>query len=93
MYKILFDKFIHWQYENEYRIYISITERARNGFCYSEFGTNLVLKEVIIGYKSSVTLNSVKHCLLDPARGEVDIWKVKPSGAAFEMVPDQDAIY
>ena len=90
MYKILFDKFIHWQYENEY---ISITERARNGFCYFEFGTNLVLKEVIIGYKSPVTLNMVKHCLLDSARGEVDIWKVKPSGAAFEMVPDQDAIY
>ena len=88
IHKFIWTKFRHWQYEDEYRVMTTITDRLKNGLCFTDFGPQTALKEVIIGYRSKVTARKIRQAI-DPKYGdEVDIWKVVPSTTAFKMERD-----
>jgi len=54
MQRLLYTKFKHWEYEQEYRIYIQLEEEIE-GIYYSDFSDKLKLKRVIIGEQCNVT--------------------------------------
>lgn len=40
--RFLYTKFDHWRYEDEFRVYTTITDRNKKGLCFVNFGVNLV---------------------------------------------------
>jgi hypothetical protein len=60
MKKLLFTKFEHWQYEEEFRVYTSLEEKyKKTGLYFKDFDKNLVLKEVIVGPMCDVTYEDI----------------------------------
>jgi len=60
MQKLLFTKFEHWAYEEEYRVYIRLEEQdAASNLYFKNFDNNLVLQEVIVGPMCDTTYNDV----------------------------------
>lgn len=58
--KALGTKFLHWQYENEVRAFVSAEEKdPLTGLYFKDFDEKLVLREVIIGANSSITSRQV----------------------------------
>jgi len=49
-------KFVHWEYENETRVFVDANEAcSKTGLYFKSFDEDLVLKEVIIGPNSAVS--------------------------------------
>jgi hypothetical protein len=84
--RILFTKYQHWAYEQEIRVWAPL-QNEENGLHYLEFDDKLKLVEVIIGAKSTVTVNSIRRSLGAPA-GQVKIIKARPARDRFEMVKE-----
>ena len=63
--KSLCSKFIHWQYENEVRVFVECDEKCpETDLYFKNFETDLKPREVIIGPRSNVTsgeLQSIPH--------------------------------
>ena len=75
MKKLLFTKFSHWQYEQEYRVYVTLEEDI-DGLYYSEYSGQLTLKRVIVGDQSSITRAEVSGALVDLAT-QVEVFKAR----------------
>ncbi len=88
MKRLLFTKFSHWQYEQEYRAYVQLDE-AVEGLYYSEFSAQLALKRVIVGDQSSVTRAEVSGALGD-LETEVEVFKARASFRSFDVVRNKD---
>lgn len=88
MKRLLFTKFSHWQYEQEYRVYCQLDE-AVGGLYYAEFSDELLLKRVIVGDQSAVTRAQVSDTL-GSFSGEVEAFKARAGFTSFEVVRNQN---
>lgn len=91
---LIFTKYSHWSYENEYRYFLSLNEEIDglyhfNGLIFYEFSDNLQLKEVIVGSHSHVTRAIVDKSLGDMA-SSVQIFKVREDYREYAMVRDEN---
>ena len=60
VFKALSTKFLHWQYKNEVRTFVSAEEQdPSTGLYFKDFDENLGLREVIIGANSSFTSRQI----------------------------------
>ena len=84
MKKLLFTKFKHWEYEQEYRIYTRLKEHI-GGIYYSEFSDQLRLKRVIVGAQSEVTRAQVSEALGE-FESTVEAFKARTGFTNFEVV-------
>ena len=84
MKKLLFTKFKHWEYEQEYRVYTQLEEHIK-GIYYSEFSDQLRLKQVIVGDQSEVTRTQVSEALGELGSG-VEAFKARAGFTKFEVV-------
>jgi len=82
--KLLFTKFKHWEYEEEYRVYISLNESI-DGLYFADFGNNLILKSIILGLESSIEQPEIMDALGDIGHS-VQLFKVKPSATHFRFL-------
>ena len=64
MKKTLFTKFKHWEYEQEYRVYVRL-EEEESGMCFSDFSNELQLRKVIVGEQSAVPRAEIADALGD----------------------------
>ena len=87
--KVLFTKFKHWEYEQEYRVYVQLDEEE-NGMYFSEFSHEIQLKEVIVGDQSSVTRAEISDALGDLYR-TVESFKARAGFQEFEIVRQQNS--
>lgn len=84
----------HWRYEKEYRHYVSLDENEieakKQGTrkLFLEFSDSLVLKEMIIGAKSSIKSLEIEKCL--SSKGDVIVSTARPSFREFKMVKQQN---
>jgi hypothetical protein len=85
--KILFTKFIHWQYEHEIRVWAPL-QHEDNGLYFLEFNEKLRIVEVIIGARCRVPLSEIEKAL-GPAASQVKIMKARAAYDRFEMVEDK----
>lgn len=86
--KLLYTKFAHWSYEDEYRFYISLTDQE-NGLYFVPFSDELMLKQVIVGSESAVTRAEVSMALGTLAN-EVEQFKARPAFKSFKIVRQKD---
>jgi hypothetical protein len=87
-YRLLFSKYIDWQYESETRVYTTLKDRNPDGFYFYDFSEQIVLREVIAG----------PHCMctereLRAATGPTTVVKFAKARLAFNsfrVVTDSD---
>lgn len=62
--KLLFTKYTHWKYENEYRAFVTLEEKDNDtGLYFAEFSDQMTLKQVIVGAESSVSRQQLSEAL------------------------------
>lgn len=88
MKKLLLTKFSHWQYEQEYRVFVQLEEDI-NGLYYSEFSDQLTLKRVIVGDQSSISRAQVSGALADLGP-QVEVFKARAAFTSFNVVRNRD---
>lgn len=88
MKKLLLTKFAHWQYEQEYRVFVQLEEEI-GGLYFSEFSDQLTLKRVIVGDQSSISRAEVSGALGDLETG-VEVFKARAAFKSFNVVRNRD---
>ena len=86
---ILFSKFNHWSYEQEYRCYLRLDEDEA-GLYYADFGPEMKLAEVIVGHRSKLKRTDIRK-LLKPYGLGIKSFKVRPAYRKFEMTEQKNA--
>jgi hypothetical protein len=88
MQKLLYTKFAHWSYEDEYRLYVSLNDQE-NGLYFVPFSEELSLRQVIVGAESAVTRAQVSSAL-GPTASDVEQFKARPAFKSFRIVRQND---
>lgn len=89
MVQLLFTKFSHWSYEDEYRIYTNL-EDSDGGLYYADFGDMLSVKQVIVGAASNVTRAQLADALGNLSKS-VEVFKARAAYKSFRVVRNQNA--
>jgi hypothetical protein len=86
MYKFLSTKFIHWSYEEEWRLFVNLDkDEEENGLYFSDFSEKLELKQVIVGAQSDITRTQISDAL-GVLNENVEVFKARPAFKTFEVV-------
>jgi Protein of unknown function (DUF2971) len=90
--QILTTKFLHWSYEDEYRVFPGLDEKDQCGLYFFPFANGLALKQVIVGHDCTVT-----HADLSKALGElgptVECFKARLAFQTFEVARQHNASF
>lgn len=81
---LLFTKFAHWSYEDEYRAYVTLEEED-GGHFYAPFSPQLSLAEVLVGCRSLLTRAEVSEAIAAGGNSIVPV-KVRAAFRSFRMV-------
>lgn len=76
-------KYRDWAYEQEYRAFVPLETSDGNHF-FSDFSSNLILKQVIVGAESTLTRSDLASALGD-VRVEIDVFKARAAFQKFQM--------
>lgn len=88
MEEVLFSKFVHWHYEQEYRAFVPLNEHE-NSLYFMDFSDNLRLRCVIVGEQSTITRADISSALGDLSN-EVEVFKARAAFRSFEIVRQKD---
>lgn len=80
--ELFLTKFSHWSYEEEYRIFLELTEQEDELY-YEIFSEEMILKQVIIGVKSKITKKDVQDAF---GNEKIEIFRAKSAFKLFSMV-------
>lgn len=86
--QLLFTKFAHWSYEDEYRSYLSLDE-PENGLYYAEFSDELTLRQVIVGSESVVSRAQLAEALGGLAPN-IEVFKARAAFRSFNVVENKN---
>jgi hypothetical protein len=87
--EIMNTKYIHWQYENEVRLFCDLNDSIKDGdLSFYTFDDLLSLKEVIVGYRSALKKRDIIHRLGSLAQS-VSVSKARPSFSKYEMAKER----
>jgi Protein of unknown function (DUF2971) len=89
MTQLLFTKFSHWSYEDEYRVYVKLEDRDGD-FYYFDFCEELVLKQVIVGPSSSASRSDVQTALGDLSPN-IEVFKARAAFKSFSVVKNKNS--
>lgn len=84
----IFSKFSHWNYEEEYRVFKTLTNKIDDHY-FSNFSENTKLKEVIVGCKSDITRSDISLALGNMQK-DVEVFKARPTFRSFNIVRNKD---
>ncbi len=87
---LLYTKYLHWQYEDEYRVWLELSTCTKESFLgremfFQSFSDHLVLREVVIGARSCLTREQVSKALGGHTVG-VEVFRASPSNTEFKML-------
>ena len=85
---LLFTKFSHWSYEDEYRFYTNL-EECEDNLYYADFSETLALKQVIVGAKSAVTRTQLSDALGNFSDG-VEVFKAREASKSFRVIRNKN---
>lgn len=89
MMELLTTKFRHWEYEKEYRAFISLDVDI-GGHHYIDFSANFKLRQIIVGASSTQTHFEIKQAL-GKKHNEVEILKARAAFRSFKVVRQHDS--
>ena len=81
---LLFTKFSHWQYEQEYRAFVNL-EKETDGLYFMNFSDKLKLRRVIVGEQSDVTRANIASAL-EGIETKIEVFKARAGFQLFEVV-------
>jgi hypothetical protein len=88
--KCLSTKFLHWQYEQEVRAFVELSDMdKKTGLYFFDFCESMTLTHVIVGCKARVTRAHVQEAL-DIRDEGVHIVKARPAFQTFKIVENRD---
>ena len=90
--RLLYTKFEHWRYEEEFRIVVQLADMIKEGslhFC--PFNPDFKLAEVILGHRCNLTVEEVRK-FTRSHHPEAITYKAKPAYASFHLVPDNGTV-
>lgn len=86
---MLYTKSREWAYEQEYRVVANLdVQDPVTGHFYVDFGSELQLREVILGARNSTPVGQVAK-LVRPAASQVSVFKARAAFHEFAMVPNK----
>jgi len=86
--RLLYTKFKDWAYEEEVRVYMSLDPATeQNGLYFADFGASLSLREVVLGHRCTLPIDSVRK-LISQVDSAVSIIKARLAFKSFSVVPD-----
>ena len=85
---LLFTKFLYWQHEQEYRVFVNLEEEI-DGSYFVNFSATVRLRAVIVGAQSTVTRANVAGTL-DDVEAKVDVFKARAGFRSFEVVRNKN---
>jgi hypothetical protein len=85
---LLFTKFSHWSYEDEYRMYITL-ENSLEGLYFFDFSSQLKLVEMIVGANSNATRSEIAAVLGNIA-SSVQVFKARAAFTSFKVVKNEN---
>ena len=83
--QVLTTKYKDWSYEREYRVFKELEDREPNGKYYLPFGPNLVLREVILGVRCTLSVGTVAKAV-GKLPHPVQVLKARPAFDSFAIV-------
>jgi len=86
--KLLYTKFAHWSYEDEYRLYVSLNDQE-NGLYFVLFSEELSLRQVIVGAESAITRAQASSAI-GALASDVEQFKARPAFKSFKIVRQKD---
>lgn len=78
-------KYEGWKYEEEVRVLVPLEEKHPSGYYFTDFEGNMDLKEVILGPRSTTTINQVKKHLCS-YKTVVRVFKSRIAFTKYEVV-------
>lgn len=86
--KLCRTKYEHWNYEEEYRVFVELTDEDEGKF-FINFEGNMELKEVIVGANSSISRTTLNSSIGSVGK-DVSVFKARAGFTNFEMVKNKD---
>lgn len=83
--KLMFTKYIGWEYENEVRFFVPLEEKDPSGLYFKQFKGNLDLKEVILGPRSTLSTSQLAKYLCS-YKTSVRVYKSRIAFTKYEVV-------
>jgi hypothetical protein len=87
--KLLYTKFKHWEYEQEYRVWVALNGDEENGHYFFKYENIFPLREVMVGAESAVTRSELFEALGD-MRWSVTAFKARPAFGEFRVVRNKN---
>jgi len=88
--RIMFTKYRHWKYENEYRGLVTLDEmNSTTGLYFANFSERLILKRVIVGAESTISRGSLSKALGEELQ-YVEQIKARLAFKSFSVVPQRN---
>ncbi len=87
--QLLYTKFAHWSYEDEYRFFTSKLSKEPDGCHYINFSNDIKLVKVMVGLRSDITRSTLSSALGNLSKG-VEVFKVRSSFHDFRIVRQKD---
>ena len=81
---LLFEKFSHWSYEQEYRAFVGLG-KSKDGLYFMDFSDKLKLRRVIVGDQSDVTRADVAGAL-NGIETKIEVFKARAGFRSFKVV-------
>jgi hypothetical protein len=82
-------KYSHWRYEAEWRTFIELDHDAvEHGLYFQSFGPNFVLRQVIVGPKSTITRADVAEAIGDMQ--DVEAYQARLAFQSFKVVKNRN---
>jgi hypothetical protein len=88
--QLLYTKFAHWSYEDEYRLFTSKSSPDLDGNYYANFSDDLKLKKVLVGACSTLTRSDLNAALGNLAN-DIESSKVRLAFRDFRIVKQRRA--
>lgn len=84
--RLLFTKYAHWRYENEFRAFVRLEEMdEKTGLYFAEFSNQLALRQVIVGAESSITRSQLSDALGEGLQ-DIERFKTRLAFNTFSVV-------
>lgn len=89
IHQLLYTKYAHWSYEDEYRLFTTRRSQESDGQYYVNFYEELKLVRVLVGARSKLTRADLRAALGDIGP-QVETFKVRPAFETFSIVRQRD---
>lgn len=89
--QVISTKYLHWQYENEVRVYVDLRGETPDGEGrhFTNFSDEIALKEVIVGHRSTLTRDDIQAAVGDGAH-HVSLCKARLAFKSYSVVPQRN---